>query len=63
VWLPLKKAGVSKGTVSSVFTKKRYVSDKVASHVRKIAHGLNYSPNLIVIGLIIQAKKLIRHSG
>lgn len=45
------KAGVSKGTVSSVFTKQRYVSPEVSDRVLKSAKKLNYYPNQIARSL------------
>ncbi|MBP1947884.1 LacI family DNA-binding transcriptional regulator [Virgibacillus litoralis] len=46
-----KKAGVSKGTVSNVFSKKRPASAVVTEKIMKIAQELNYSPNQIARSL------------
>ncbi|MCM3718872.1 LacI family DNA-binding transcriptional regulator [Fictibacillus phosphorivorans] len=40
-----KQAGVSKGTVSSVFSKKRPISAEVTERVLNVAKELNYVPN------------------
>lgn len=40
-----KAAGVSKSTVSSVFSKKRPISKEVTAEVLKVAKELNYRPN------------------
>lgn len=46
-----KRAGVSKGTVSSVFSQKRHVSPEIAERVKKAARELNYQPNPIAKSL------------
>lgn len=58
---------VSKGTVSSVFSKKRPISKEVSERVLAAAKALNYKPNYLarslankstrIIGLSIQAEK------
>ncbi|MDQ1909666.1 LacI family DNA-binding transcriptional regulator [Paenibacillus sp. GD4] len=46
-----KKAGVSKGTVSSVFSKKRPISHEVAQRVLSVAKELGYYPNHVARSL------------
>ncbi|WP_257962550.1 LacI family DNA-binding transcriptional regulator [Bacillus sp. UMB0893] len=63
-----KAAGVSKSTVSSVFSKKRPISKEVSEHVLRIAKELNYKPNYWartlatketrIIGLNMQAENV-----
>lgn len=60
-------AGVSKGTVSNVFTQKRPVRKEVAARVLQVAQELNFKPNYFartlsikktnIIGLSIPAEK------
>ncbi|MFC0273881.1 LacI family DNA-binding transcriptional regulator [Metabacillus herbersteinensis] len=63
-----KAAGVSKSTVSSVFSKKRPISKEVTELVLKVARDLNYKPNYWartlatketrILGLNMQAEKV-----
>ncbi|NIK78764.1 DNA-binding LacI/PurR family transcriptional regulator [Paenibacillus castaneae] len=62
-----REAGVSKGTVSNVFSKKRPISKEVTERVLEVAKALNYKPNYWarslankstrIIGLNIQGEK------
>lgn len=47
-----KKAKVSKGTVSNVFSGKRPISEKVKMRVLEVARELNYTPNHIARSLV-----------
>ncbi|GAB2570598.1 LacI family DNA-binding transcriptional regulator [Gracilibacillus alcaliphilus] len=47
-----KLAGVSKGTVSNVFSRKRPISEKVQKRVLEAAKELNYTPNHIARSLV-----------
>ncbi|MCJ8010273.1 LacI family transcriptional regulator [Paenibacillus sp. KQZ6P-2] len=49
-----RKAGVSKGTVSSVFSKKRPISQQVTERVLEVAKELGYFPNHIARSLSIK---------
>lgn len=49
-----KMAGVSKGTVSSVFSKKRPISQPVTERVLKVAQELGYFPNHLARSLAIK---------
>ncbi|MFC6232275.1 LacI family DNA-binding transcriptional regulator [Paenibacillus allorhizosphaerae] len=49
-----KKAGVSKGTVSSVFSKKRPISRQVTERVLEVAKDLGYFPNHVARSLAIK---------
>jgi len=49
-----KLAGVSKGTVSSVFSKKRPISKEVTERVLEVAKELGYYPNHIARSLAIR---------
>ncbi|GIN69591.1 LacI family transcriptional regulator [Bacillus sp. J14TS2] len=54
-----KRAGVSKGTVSNVFSKKRPISTEVTERVLNIAKELNYVPNHIARSLAIKKTMVI----
>lgn len=54
-----KEAGVSKSTVSSVFSGKRPISNEVKEHVFQIAKKLNYRPNYLARSLAIKETKII----
>ncbi|KAA0565781.1 LacI family transcriptional regulator [Bacillus sp. CH30_1T] len=54
-----KKAGVSKGTVSSVFSKKRPISAEVTERVLNIAKELHYVPNYVARSLAIKKTMII----
>lgn len=49
-----KAAGVSKGTVSSVFSKKRPISRPVTERVLAVAKDLGYYPNHVARSLAIK---------
>ncbi|WP_246079066.1 LacI family DNA-binding transcriptional regulator [Paenibacillus piri] len=49
-----KRAGVSKGTVSSVFSKKRPISRQVTERVLEVAKDLGYFPNHVARSLAIK---------
>lgn len=49
-----KRAGVSKGTVSSVFSKKRPISQQVTERVLEVAQELGYFPNHLARSLAIK---------
>lgn len=49
-----KMAGVSKGTVSSVFSKKRPISQQVTERVLRVAQELGYFPNHLARSLAIK---------
>lgn len=49
-----KMAGVSKGTVSSVFSKKRPISQQVTERVLEVAQELGYFPNHLARSLAIK---------
>ncbi|MCU6794064.1 LacI family transcriptional regulator [Paenibacillus sp. WQ 127069] len=49
-----KAAGVSKGTVSSVFSKKRPISRPVTERVLEVAKGLGYYPSHVARSLAIK---------
>lgn len=52
-------AGVSKGTVSSVFSRKRAVSAEAEERVRRAAKELNYRPNYIARTLASKETRII----
>ncbi|MFS0821510.1 LacI family DNA-binding transcriptional regulator [Bacillus sp. 1P02SD] len=54
-----KKSGVSKGTVSNVFSKKRPISAEVTERVINAAKELNYVPNHIARSLAIKKTMII----
>ncbi|WP_313885233.1 LacI family DNA-binding transcriptional regulator [Clostridium sp. DJ247] len=54
-----KEAGVSKSTVSSVFSGKRPISKKVREHVLAVAKRLNYRPNYLARSLATKETKII----
>ncbi|AJY73492.1 LacI family DNA-binding transcriptional regulator [Paenibacillus beijingensis] len=54
-----KAAGVSKGTVSNVFSKKRPISKEVSEHVLNIAKQLNYKPNYWARSLVNKTTRII----
>ncbi|OZB95287.1 LacI family DNA-binding transcriptional regulator [Paenibacillus sp. XY044] len=54
-----KAAGVSKGTVSSVFSKKRPISKEVTERVLKAAEELNYRPNYWARSLVNRKTNII----
>lgn len=54
-----KKAGVSKSTVSYVFSKKRYVSDEIVNRVLAISKELNYTPSAIATSLATKKTNII----
>ncbi|MDB5084020.1 MAG: LacI family transcriptional regulator [Bacilli bacterium] len=54
-----KAAGVSKGTVSNVFSKKRPASKEVTKRVIEIANQLNYKPNYWARTLAIKETRII----
>jgi len=54
-----KRAGVSKGTVSSVFSKKRPISAEVTERVLNVAKELNYVPNHAARSLAMKKTMII----
>lgn len=54
-----KAAGVSKGTVSNVFSKKRPISKEVTEHVLKVAKELNYRPNYWARSLVNKTTRIV----
>ncbi|PLR95730.1 LacI family DNA-binding transcriptional regulator [Bacillus sp. T33-2] len=52
-------AGVSKSTVSNVFSKKRPISKEVSERVLQIAKELNYKPNYFARSLTMKETKII----
>ncbi|QGG57018.1 LacI family DNA-binding transcriptional regulator [Paenibacillus sp. B01] len=54
-----RAAGVSKGTVSSVFSKKRPISKEVTERVLEAARGLNYKPNYWARSLASRSTRII----
>ncbi|MBP1964385.1 LacI family DNA-binding transcriptional regulator [Paenibacillus aceris] len=54
-----KLAGVSKGTVSSVFSKKRPISQPVTDRVLSVAKELGYFPNHIARSLAIKKTMIV----
>lgn len=52
-------AGVSKGTVSNVFSQKRPISKEVQEKVLAAARQLNYKPNYLARSLAVQQTKII----
>ncbi|GAX90056.1 LacI family DNA-binding transcriptional regulator [Effusibacillus lacus] len=54
-----KAAGVSKGTVSNVFSKKRPISKEVTERVLEVARRLNYKPNYWARTLAIKETRII----
>lgn len=54
-----KKAGVSKATVSSVFSKKRPISKNVTERVLHVAKELNYMPNHVARSLATKKTMII----
>ncbi|MBO9128142.1 LacI family DNA-binding transcriptional regulator [Bacillus sp. 165] len=54
-----KRAGVSKGTVSNVFSKKRPISAEVTERVLNVAKELNYVPNHVARSLAIKKTMII----
>lgn len=54
-----KLAKVSKGTVSSVFSKKRPISKEVSERVMEAARSLNYKPNYLARSLANKETKII----
>lgn len=54
-----KMAGVSKGTVSSVFSKKRPISRQVTERVLEVAKDLGYFPNHVARSLAIKKTMIV----
>lgn len=54
-----KEAGVSKSTVSNVFSKKRPISKEVTEHVLQVAKKLNYKPNYFARSLTTRETRII----
>ncbi|ALC81890.1 MULTISPECIES: LacI family DNA-binding transcriptional regulator [Bacillus] len=54
-----ERAGVSKGTVSNVFSGKRPISNDVRERVLKAARELNYRANYLARSLAVQETKII----
>lgn len=54
-----KAAGVSKSTVSSVFSKKRPISKEVTEQVLRVARELNYRPNYWARSLVSKTTRII----
>jgi DNA-binding LacI/PurR family transcriptional regulator len=54
-----KAAGVSKGTVSNVFSGKRPISEEVKNRVLKIAKQLDYKPNYWARSLAVKQTRII----
>lgn len=54
-----KAAGVSKGTVSNVFSKKRPISKEVTDRVLAIAREMNYKPNYWARSLANKSTRII----
>ncbi len=54
-----KAAGVSKSTVSNVFSQKRPISQEVRERVLAVAKELNYRPNYLARSLAIKETKII----
>jgi DNA-binding LacI/PurR family transcriptional regulator len=54
-----KRAGVSKGTVSNVFSKKRPISREVSERVLLAAKELNYTPNHVARSLAIKKTMIV----
>ncbi|MCM3760555.1 LacI family transcriptional regulator [Alkalihalobacillus oceani] len=54
-----KQAGVSKSTVSNVFSKKRPISKEVSEHVLQVARQLNYKPNYFARSLTTRETRII----
>ncbi|CAG7629281.1 Ribose operon repressor [Paenibacillus solanacearum] len=54
-----KRAGVSKGTVSSVFSKKRPISTEVTERVLAAAKELSYFPNQLARSLAIKKTMIV----
>ncbi|WHZ57586.1 LacI family DNA-binding transcriptional regulator [Metabacillus hrfriensis] len=54
-----KQAGVSKSTVSNVFSKKRPISEDVTKRVIRVAKELNYVPNHMARSLAIKKTMII----
>lgn len=52
-------AGVSKATVSNVFTQKKYVSPEVTKKIMEICDRLNYRPSLLASGLATRKTNII----
>ncbi|TVY08477.1 LacI family DNA-binding transcriptional regulator [Paenibacillus cremeus] len=54
-----KAAGVSKGTVSSVFSKKRPISKQVTERVLNVAKDMGYFPNHVARSLAIKKTMIV----
>ncbi|WP_435171829.1 LacI family DNA-binding transcriptional regulator [Paenibacillus glycanilyticus] len=54
-----KASGVSKGTVSSVFSKKRPISKEVTERVLAAAKSLNYKPNYWARSLVNRSTRIL----
>lgn len=54
-----KEAGVSKSTVSSVFSGKRPISQEVREHILEVAEKLNYRPNYLARSLALKETRII----
>ncbi|WP_336773231.1 LacI family DNA-binding transcriptional regulator [Paenibacillus sp. MMO-58] len=54
-----KASGVSKGTVSSVFSKKRPISKEVTERVLSAAKSLNYKPNYWARSLVNRSTRIL----
>ncbi|MEQ6376104.1 LacI family DNA-binding transcriptional regulator [Bacillaceae bacterium S4-13-56] len=54
-----KVAGVSKSTVSNVFSEKRPISKEVKERVLRIAKDLNYKPNYWARSLVVKETRII----
>ncbi|WP_062051331.1 LacI family DNA-binding transcriptional regulator [Bacillus sp. JCM 19034] len=54
-----KVAGVSKSTVSNVFSQKRPISEEVRKRVLEVAKELNYRPNFVARSLAIKQTRII----
>ncbi|NOU94217.1 LacI family DNA-binding transcriptional regulator [Paenibacillus sp. LMG 31456] len=54
-----KVAGVSKGTVSSVFSKKRPISKQVTERVLEVAKDMGYFPNHVARSLAIKKTMIV----
>lgn len=54
-----KEAGVSKSTVSNVFSEKRPISKEVKERVLEVAKNLNYKPNYWARSLVVKKTRII----
>lgn len=54
-----KEAGVSKSTVSSVFSGKRPISQEVKEHIFEVAKRLKYRPNYLARSLALKETRII----